>query len=378
MGRTLPACAVILGVVLSGCSKQSARQAPAASSNSSSAAPPTPATLRGSQQVGNFVQTAPLTVLPDHGNLMPASAASVTIQQPASESAPPLLASDDTQGPFHIGDQSFTFAKRVQKIQGANSTEDATVEWWELRDASGKPVYHQQYTLSLQNGRFDDTEDVGARELKTKFGQGILIDGQSLPSAPNSGTWVQVWGLFDGKLVPFSSPISTDGEFEGEEVETFQPSSMFRGQQPAPVSRDILKFRIWTGNVNIVYGVQINWIQAKLFPAWTCMSTTSQGRSSACTFKVEVEPATRTEMSFVRLFSEPDSGSTPKHVVIKAESQVQFVEAQAAVGWSSTQTNTTFGIADADKVWLHIKVDGEDGWISGQEDFNAVGLPFSG
>lgn len=108
------------------------------------------------------------------------------------------------------------------------------------------------------------------------------------------------------------------------------------------------------------------------------MSTTSQGRSSACAFKIEVEPATRTEMSFVRLFSNPDSGSTPKHVVIKPESQVQFVEAEAAVSWSAAPTNTTFGVADSDKLWLHIRVDGEDGWISGQEDFNAVGLPFSG
>jgi hypothetical protein len=29
-------------------------------------------------------------------------------------------------------------------------------------------------------------------------------------------------------------------------------------------------------------------------------------------------------------------------------------------------------------VWIHVKIDGQDGWISGEEDFEAVGLPQAG
>lgn len=252
------------------------------------------------------------------------------------------------------------------------------MEWWELRDANSKAVYRKQYGLNFQNGRFGETEDIGARELKTKFGQGILVEGQSLPSAPNTGSWVQVFGLSNQKIVPLSNPIGIDGDFLGEDVDSYQPSAMFRGQQPHTVSRDILKFRMWTGNFNIIYGVTIDWMQATVRPAWTCMRTTSQGPSSACIFKVELEPTSRTELSFVRLFAEPDTGLTPRHVVIKPESKLEFIEAQASVAWSSDQNNTSFGLRDSDKVWLHIKVDGEDGWISGEEDFEAVGLPQAG
>ncbi len=36
------------------------------------------------------------------------------------------------------------------------------------------------------------------------------------------------------------------------------------------------------------------------------------------------------------------------------------------------------GVSDSNKVWLRIKVDGQDGWVSGEEDFEAVGLPQAG
>jgi hypothetical protein len=288
-----------------------------------------------------------------------------------------LAGSDETQGPFHVGGQTFTFVKHVQKIQGATSSDDSTVEWWELRDTSGKAVYREQYKLSFQDGRFDDTEDVGARELKTKFGQGILVDGMSLPSAPNSGSWEQIFGLVNGKLTPFSGAISTEGEFLEETVDTFQTTPMIRGQQPQTISRDVLSFRVWTGNFSIIYGVEINWIQGSLHPAWVCMENTSKGPSRACSYKVQAEPTPRSEMTFVRLFSEPDEGGVPKHVVIKPESKIEFVEAHATMSWNSNEHNTTFGPSSG-TIWLHIRVDGQDGWISGEEDFEAVGLPEAG
>jgi len=274
--------------------------------------------------------------------------------------------------------------KHIQKIEGSKSPDDSTVEWWELRDPTGAAAYREQYGVSFENGTFSETEDVGARELKTKFGQGILIDGMSLPSAPNSGSWVQVFGLLNGKLVPFGGPISTEGEFLEEAVDSYQPSAMFRGQQPQTVSRDVLNFRMWTGNFNIVYAAAIDWIQGALHPASTCIRMASKGPSSACRYKVQVDSAPRTEMTFVRLFGAPDPGFTPKHVVIKPDSKIEYLEAQMPVSWNSDQKNTTFGVqvsdapSSSDPIWLHIRVDGQDGWISGEEDFEAVGLPTAG
>lgn len=359
--RTLSAAFVTIFLVFAAaCSKTAPSRMPAPATAKISNAPAAPAQK----------QVLPVSV--------PTSSPSSTATQQASSTPAKLLSTEETQGPFQIAGQTFTFVKHMQSIEGSKSADDSTVDWWELRDASGKAVYRQQHPVTVDNGRIEDTESVGARELKTKFGQGILVDGLSLPSAPDTGTWVQVFGLFNGQLVPFGPPMSTTGEFIGEDVDTYEPSRIFAGQQPQTVSRDILKFRVWTGNFDIIYGVLIDWIQAKVRPAWLCSSMTSKGRSSACRYKVQASSTPRSDMTFVRLFPEADEGATAKHVVIKPESKIEFIEALADVSWSTDQNNTSFGVADSDKVWLHVRVDGTDGWISGEEDLEAVGLPQAG
>ena len=298
--------------------------------------------------------------------------------------APRLVSSEQTQGPFRIRDQSFTLVKHSVAIEGSKSQDDATVDWWELRDRTGKTAFRQEYSPSFQNGTFSETLDVNAREARTQFGQGILVEGGWLPSAPNSGWWVQLFGLFDKKLVSFGTPIMTDGKFMGEAVISYRPTAMMRGPEVQPVSQDVLRFKEWTGNFNIVYDVVIDWMQAKVRPAWTCRQMTSKGQSSACRYEVQADPVHSQEMTFVRLFSEPDEGFTAKHVVIKPDSKIEVVEAQVPVVWTANQDNTTFQVSSTgnepmgSQMWLHIRVDGVDGWISGEEDFEAIGLPQSG
>ena len=354
-------CLATLVLALTSCSKQAAVTAPA---------------------VGKSIAQPVTAVAPQNT----APAAAVATQSPPvlennpSQPAPvvPVTASDEVEGPFHIGGLEFSLVKHLQKIQGAKSEDDTTVASWEFRDAAGGVVYREQYQVNFQGGTFEETYGVTARELKGKFGQGILVQGGSLPSAPNSGWWVRLFGLFDKKLVPFSPAISTAGEFVGEDVTSFEPTPVFRGQQIQPVGHDILKFHAWAGSFGIEYNVIIDWLQAKVRPEWTCSQMTSKGRSSACRYRVQAEPQRGSEMTFVRLFSEPDEGFVPKHVVIKPESKVEFLEAQAAVSWSSSPNGLEFGPSDSERMWLHIKVDGQDGWISGEEDFQAVGLSQSG
>jgi hypothetical protein len=296
---------------------------------------------------------------------------------PASTS-PKVVVSDVTEGPFRVGDQSYTFVKHVQKVEDLKSGGDLTVEWWELRDVTGKPVHRQQYPVNFGDGTFANTEDVDARELKASLGQGILLSGGELPSAPSTGWWVQVFGLSNGKLTPLGAPMSTEGGFLGEDVESYQPTPMFRGQRLQTVPHDVLKFRVWAGNFSIVYSVILDWIRGTVRPASTCYRITAQGQVSACRYIVEADPVRSKEMTFVRLFPEPEDGFTPKHVVVKTDSKIEYIEAEVPISWSADRNNISFGVSNSSKVWLHIKVDGRDGWISGEEDFEAVGLPQAG
>ncbi|HKW68295.1 MAG TPA: hypothetical protein VJP04_13465 [Terriglobales bacterium] len=330
---------------------------------------------------GDIIRPAaqPASQAPGPRTPTPAPAPAV---KPVSSPPPKIVTLERTLGPFAVQNQSFTFVEHVQSIdrQPHDPDSDETVEWWELRDPAGNAVYHQQVGVSLQNGSFDDTESVGARQLTTKLGQGILVDGSSLPSAPEYSGWFQVFGLFNGKLVPFGPPMSTDGEFLGEAEDSFQPSVMFRGQQPQTVTRDVLNFRVWTGNFSIIYPVLIDWMQAKVRPAWTCYRTTAKGMVATCTYKVQIDSATRTptDLTFVRLYAEPEEGFPVKHVVVKPESKIEYLEGQLRVDWSESKDNINIGVGDGSDVWLHVRIDGQEGWIHTQEDFDAVGLPQAG
>ena len=88
-----------------------------------------------------------------------------------------------------------------------------------------------------------------------------------------------------------------------------------------------------------------------------------------------VDPCRQNELTFIRLFPEPDEGFTPEHVVIQPASRIEYLEAEADVKWEADATAISFGVRDPGMVWLHIRVDGREGWIFSEEDLRAVGLP---
>lgn len=314
-----------------------------------------------------------------------AQAAVTTPVAQTSTAAPSIktIATEKTETLQLLGGQSFTFVKRVVSIdRQRRNMDDENVEWWELRDAAHSVIYRQSYGPTVfQDGGFRENNLVDARVLKTKLGSAIAIEGLILPSAPNSGIWIQVFGIFNGKLVAFGPSMTTDGQFAGETLDSFTPSVMIRGQKPHVVERDVLNFEVWTGDFSIIYPVFVDWMNAKLRPAWRCLRTSGQGQIDRCRYKIKADPHREPkDLTFVRLFHEPEEGlSTPGHVVIKPESSIEYVEAEAPVEWNEKNDfisiTVPFGSPD---VWLHVKIDGQDGWIHTEEDLNAVGLEQAG
>lgn len=288
-----------------------------------------------------------------------------------------------------LADKTFVFAKRTLHVRRAASTDEfaTTDQYWELRDPSGAVIFRRPaITPGIRDRSFEETESVAAHVLKTKFGHALIVEGDSEPSAPDSGGWVQVFGIVDGKLAPFGPPV-TSGDFIGEAVDSYTVSPMFRGQAPRTVERDVLNFRLWTGNFNIIYPVQINWMTGSIRPAWRCLSGGANGPGLVdvgCRYKLYQTEAVRntTDLTFVRLFSEPDEHmGVPAHVVVRPNSRIEFLEASVLVDWVQDANSINFEIgggSDAAGVWLHLKIDGHEGWIHSEEDFEAVGLPQAG
>jgi len=312
----------------------------------------------------------------------PASATTVTAVQKTGSTTPKVVFSDRNQS-FVVAQKTFRLLTHWQSIEG---TTEETVEWWELRDAQGRVIHREVYPVEFQNGMFESTVSIAAQQFKTGQGGGILIHGYDLPSAPNSGGWVQVFGYKYGRdkygaddslFGPFGPPISIYGEFLEVGTDSSSPTPTTAGGVTVTVMHDVLKFRLWTGNFNIVYPVLINWITGTLQPAARCTESTSRGRVERCSYPINVEDAHReNQATFVRLFPEADDGFTPKHVIVQPQSKVEFLEARMPVSWNQDDKSISFGVNG--DTWLKVRIDGVEGWIHSEEDFDAVGLPQAG
>jgi hypothetical protein len=312
----------------------------------------------------------------------PTSSPSRPAQTVAGNGSAPKVVSSDRSQSLVVGPHTFRFVTHLERVEG---TDEDTVVKWELRGANDRVVYQQSYPVTFQDGRFDSTVSVGADAFHTQQGGGILIHGMDLPSAPDSGGWLQVFGYKYGRdkygvdeslFGPFGPPIFINGEFLGVETDGSSPGPVMSGGATLTVMHDVAKFKLKTGNVDIVYPVLINWITGQLQPGMTCTEMTSKGRVQRCTYAVMVEALREDQQTFVRLFPEPDDGFTAQHVVVQAASKIEYLEARASVSWNQDGNGISFGV-DGD-LWLKVRIDGKEGWIHTQEDFSAVGLPLVG
>jgi hypothetical protein len=177
-----------------------------------------------------------------------------------------------------------------------------------------------------------------------------------------------------GPVTAFGPPMSTRGELIDITTDPHRPTPPQAPGRGIVVMNDILRFRVWTGNFSIIYPVSINWIAGHVAPAWRCF----RGALERCAYPIEVAPIRPGEVTFVRLFPEPNADFTPKHVVVQPTSTIAYLEAEAPVRWDANGEGISFTVPDGGDVWLKIRIDGQEGWIHSEEDLQAVGLPQAG
>lgn len=335
--------------------------------------PVTAVTARQAQQPPQPSAPAQMAVPPTPPSSPPASSPSSEAAGPKSAAPPPKVIISDQSQTLIVAQQSFRLLTHVQRIE---APADETVEWWELRDAVEHVVYRESYPVAFENGMFESTVAISANSFTTNQGSGILVHGMEEPSDPESGGWVRLFGFKYGRdkyaadpglFGPFGPRILVEGKFLDIDTDS---------ARAATAMHDVLKFRLWTGHFNIVYPVLINWITGKLQPAWRCIQTTSKGQVDSCTYPITVKANRASEPTFVRLFPEPDDGSSPRHVIVQPQSKIEYLEARTPVVWNEDAEVISFN-ADGDS-WIRIRIDGVEGWIHNEEDFEAVGLPQSG
>jgi hypothetical protein len=279
-------------------------------------------------------------------------------------------------GPFELSGQSFTVmlrGKRVAHARPLDPDSQETVVGLQIRDAGGTVHYGQTFPYEVAGNEFAETLEVSAQKLEGSQGAGLLLTYGVLPSPPLGGESWQVLGLFDRKLVPFSKRIFADGGLTDVPGDGVARTS--REPQFLP---DVLRLRVWAGNFFVIVPLRVDWLLAKMSPAWVCAKLTGSGSKPLCEYRVEAERTpSGPELTFVRLFAEADEGmGTPAHVVVKPDSKIEILSTEAEAIWQEDADGV--GVSVGDDPWLKVRIDGKEGWIHTQEDFQAIGLPQTG
>jgi hypothetical protein len=187
-------------------------------------------------------------------------------------------------GPFGIKDQRFTVILNKKRVPGGiDHDSQETLARLEIRDANGTVHFERSFSYRVDGNRFEDTIDASAETLQGTQGTGLLVTYGELPSTPLGGQSWQVFGTFNGKLIPFSKLISTDGQLIAE-----SPSEgVVRTSKEPNFQPEVLRWRIWSGNFFVIVPLRVDWLLAKMSLAWRCSKMTPTGPRSICQYGVE-------------------------------------------------------------------------------------------
>jgi hypothetical protein len=335
-----------------------------------------------------------------HPHLTPPSAHASATQPVVPQAPTPSVQAPSTAapksepanhlGPFSIASRDYSVELQTRKVVGSDE-EANTVVAMEIRDSAGVVQYRKTFPYIEPKDEFVDSWSVSAVLLGGTSGTGLLVsyDSYSEPSAPQEEpvSWLQIFGVVGGKFVPFGAPL----EVQGGLLDDGPPGPVYKTASPAGTQADVVEFKAWTGHCRLVFPVRVDWAKGKLTPAQQCLKS-ADGLSAGCQYKIVPEDKLyNTGLTFVRLWPNPDEKSgQPVKTVVKKDSKVELLTALVETRWSDGSDSNpstladaqnpiagagSFGVAQNSDLWMKVRIDGKEGWMHSEEDFQALGLP---
>jgi hypothetical protein len=249
----------------------------------------------------------------------------------------------------------------------------------EISDAAGNVSYQKAFSYAIDQGRFQRSFSASAQSVSGKTGTGLVIYYREQTAAsPTSAlqtreSW-QLFSFLNGKLAPLGKPAPigegmTGGPFMGVMMRAANGAVSVISQP------DMIDVRAWTGYFYVFVPLRVDWNHGGLAQGQRCMEMIGGGlKEVGCDMRVEaVRKPPTDEFTFARLFAEANENmGNAEHVVVQKDSKVEILGASAIVTWNENGELTQPIIAN---VWLHVRIDDRAGWIHGEEDFSALGLP---
>ncbi len=285
-------------------------------------------------------------------------------------------------GPFRIEGRDFTVVIKDLKYPGATMGFDETVESFSIVDQDGRVHYEKSFPLEYDEAGFGESWGMGGSALDSRGlkgfrnesgklvelpqkdvpGAGLVLYYGFTPSSPGSGGSCQVFAMREGKLLPLFLPLHVYGtNYELEPGSSPNSRRLFEN--------DTMRFGEWTGWFEVVVPLRV-FDNLKVVPLHYSVASGYY----ACEVVVDRSPSA--EDTFVRLFDYPNGSSTPRHIIIKKETRVEFVFAYTKVAIKQGIYGCSISIDQMP--WLMVRIDGKEGFVRDAEDLRALGLRQAG
>lgn len=303
-----------------------------------------------------------------------------TPQQPGTRVDGPVQDADEQAGPFAIAGQNYSVVLHVKRLAGVSDPALAQMlAGLDISDAAGNLSYQKLFPYAMDQGRFSRNLTASVQSATGKTGAGLVIHYREQMTASQTSaaqiteSW-QLFGLVNGKLAPLGKPApigagATGGPYMGVVMKAVNGSVSVISQP------DTIELRVWTGYFYAFIPLRVDWNHGGLAQGQRCMEMIGGGlKEAGCNMRVEAaRKPPGGEFAFARLFVEAnDNPGSVEHVVIGKDSKIEILGCRAITTWNENGELIQPVFSD---LWLQVRIDDRSGWIHGQEDFTAVGLP---
>lgn len=312
--------------------------------------------------------------------------------QPSASATPQLSDTLTKAGPFIVADQRFTVllhykTRYESSLPSAKST--STLSRLQILDAHGNSVYDQSFPYTVAQRGFTERLTASASLLSGGGGAALVVRflEQRVPSPGATPEFAkqswQVFGIVNGHLAGLG-PVLPLGQGTNITVNGTMAAVMMKGGiavMPIASTAEVLSFRAWTGNFYADVPVRFDWANGKWGQGQQCYQTASGTLTErGCIMPVEAKPQPRppdADTVYVQLFAAPDGNTDNlQNVPVSPDSQVEILEVQAIVDWN-WESRDQHVACNFRNVWLRTRIDGNEGWVHGQDAFDALGLPLA-
>lgn len=289
---------------------------------------------------------------------------------------PHLVESVRQLGSFTLGGQPFTATLHEQAISPTPKSGPAsTVSGLDILDAGSNVVYQESFAVSYVDGRFTQSLSVSGSRLDAAGGQALVLRFLEDPSDSGGNETWQMFTLVNGALKRYGAPLPL-GQGTGT-VNGVLAGVMLQGGigvVPLASTAEPVEFQVWAGSFFVAVPVRIDWGSGQWSEAEECFVTDGGSlRPAGCNMKVSLRRLSVSDGAVVTLYPQPQEDPyAARQIPLRSNSALEFLAARARATWQNRGERFSCSFDD---LWLHVRIDGADGWVHSPADFAALGMP---